>query len=100
MPPFLYIRVAALLCFCARMGDSAMTSRSDILRVPPQRARTNRDFASAPAFATALELCGAQFNIDAALFRIDGDDVAFTKQRNRPSVGCLRSDMSDTQARA
>src|SRR5215475_10784106 len=92
------VSIGLLLVRTARMGDSAIDRRPDLLGIFPQRARRVVGSTRSP-FGLPLSKFGVgQFHADSPGHSIDLDDVAVAKQPDRAAHSRLRTNMADAEA--
>src|SRR5215469_14927792 len=80
------------------MRERTQVSRSDELRVFPDRAGVVVGLARLPGGAARSQFGVGQCHVDGALLRIDDDAVTVAEQANRTANCRLRSDMADAKA--
>src|SRR5262249_25196019 len=91
------VRIARLLDCAAGMGHPAHARRPDLLAVFPQISGCELGLARLPRFGARLDLGLRQLDLEGALHRIDGDDVAVAHMRDRAADSGFRPDMTDAE---
>src|SRR5215469_16946579 len=91
------VRIARRLGRSARMGQRAVTRRSDLLGVFPQITGSELASARLPFFRAPIKLRLAELDVERAALGIERDDVAVANERYRPADRRLRTDMADTE---
>src|SRR6516225_11379021 len=82
----------------ARMGQSAITRRSNLLGVFPQITGSELGSARLPFFGARIELSLAELDVERAALGVERDDVAVANKRDRPAGRRLRPDVDDAEA--
>src|SRR3954452_778318 len=91
------IRITLFLARPTGMGNGAIHRGSDLLGILPQRAGRMICLARPPFGFTFGELRITQFYVKGADLSVDFDDVAILQQRDGPTDGGLRPDMTDAE---
>src|SRR5215469_6564425 len=91
------VRIARRLGRSARMGQRAVTRRSDLLGVFPQITGSELASARLPFFRAPIKLSLAELDVERAALGIERDDVAVANERDRPADCRLRTDMADAE---
>src|SRR5215471_11449020 len=92
------VRIAHRLGRSTRMGQRAVTRRSDLLGVFPQITGSELGGARFPFFRAAIHFGLAELDVERAAFRIERDDIAVAEERDRPADRRLGTDMADAEA--
>src|SRR5262245_17595861 len=92
------VRIAHRLGRSARMGQCAVTRRSNLLGVFPQITGSELCGARLPFFRAAIQFGVAELDVEGAMLRIERDDVAVANERDRAAHCRLRTDMADAAA--
>src|SRR5262249_1990690 len=95
---WLEISVGRGLHGAAGMYDSAARSRSDRLRVAPQRPARVIGTARLPTTTALFQHLGRHDQIDGPGIRVDGDDVSILDQSDRPDDSGFGTKVADTQS--
>src|SRR5215472_9145266 len=77
------VGIAHRLGRSARMGQRAVTRRSDLLGVFPQITGSELGSARFPFFGARIELSLAELDVKRTALGVDRDDVAVANQRDR-----------------
>src|SRR5262249_12504334 len=91
------VRIQHLLDRASRMGHRPHARRPDLLAVLHQLPGCELGLARSPRFGACLDLGIRQLDLEGALHRIDGDDVAVAHMRDRAADGGFRPDMTDAE---
>src|SRR5262249_23878444 len=93
----LNVRIARSLGRRAGMGHRAIARRSHLLGVLPQISGGEYGRSRLPCLGPRLELGLAELDLERALHRVHGDDVAVAHERDRPADGGFRTHMADAK---
>src|SRR5690606_7392960 len=92
------IRIADDFRLSSGMGDRARAGRADLLGILAQHPGLVRIGRRLPGLAPPHQLRLGHLQVERALLRIDGDDVAVLHQRDRSARRRLRPHMADAEA--
>src|SRR5215472_10129753 len=92
------VRIAHRLGRSTRMGQCAVTRRSDLLGVFPQITGSELGGARLPFFRATIQFSLVEFDVEGAALGIKRDDVAVANKRDRPTDRRFGADMADAKA--
>ena len=79
------------------IGDTPPASVLDELDILIERALVDLEGRGLPLCLTTFELFRGDLQLDRVLYRVDGDDVPVTNERDGSTNLCLRHDVSDAE---
>src|SRR5580692_2110273 len=91
------VRITRGLGRSTRMGQCAVTRRSNLLGVFPQVTGSEFGGARLPFLRPPIQLSLAELDVERTALRIERDDVAAGNERDRPADRRLRADMADAE---
>src|SRR5690606_11932866 len=92
------IRVTDNFRLSARMGDSTVSRRPNLIRILLQHPALIRIGGGPPRLTTRFELGFVDKKVERAFFGVYGDNVTIAHERDWTADGCLGTHMADAEA--